>query len=114
MFKLRKNKNVFLDNSCFDSLLQFDSNPASTLVPANFASILSSLYRITVNGYFFSVRESACDSRAMLNITTLSKAIGVMASSSSWVNSFDHLVARASCAPALSGHAAAPPRRREA
>jgi hypothetical protein len=36
MFKLGKNQNVFLDNFCFNPLLQFDANPASTLVPANF------------------------------------------------------------------------------
>src|SRR5262245_25421087 len=45
MFKRGKNQNVFLDNYCCDSLLQFESNPASTSVPANFVSMLSSLSR---------------------------------------------------------------------
>src|SRR5262245_39183644 len=46
MFKPGKNQNAFLDNFCFDSLLQFESIPASTTIPTNFASILSSLCRV--------------------------------------------------------------------
>src|SRR5262245_49461927 len=89
MFKLGENQNVFLDNFCFDSLLQFESNPASTTVPANFVSMLSSLPQNAKGYLFFSILSisSLCLRICSPNLSSSSSSLSLFCSTSGLTHS---------------------------